>query len=325
MLGAVVIGVAGFMIIEHYNFADAIYMTIITISTVGYNEIHPLSQDGRIFASLLILSNIGVFFYSITTITAFVVDGDFQKFLKIYRVNKAIDKLENHVVICGYGRNGKEVALDLHAEGQPFIIIENNPSSASQIKENGFLLYEGDATDDEVLHSIKLQKAKALITTLPKDADNVFVVLTAREINEKLNIIARASLDASETKLRRAGADHVIMPEKIGGKHMAHLVTKPDVVDFVNILTGQEEHGKATLSFEEIAYESLPKDLQNKSLIDLDIRNKTGAHIIGMKTIEGEFIINPSGDSKIVPKTKMIMLGTIEEINACKAYLQISD
>jgi voltage-gated potassium channel len=310
------VGVFGFMFIEDYNFLDALYMTVITISTVGFSEIHPLSAEGRAFTTILIITNIGVFFYSITTITSFLVDGEFQKFLKMHKVNKVIEKLENHVIVCGYGRNGMEVCEELASTNVTFIVIENDEAAIKEMKERGYLWIEGDATNDDTLHSIKLEQAKAIITTLPKDADNVFVALTAKEINPNVNVISRASLDASETKLRRAGADHVIMPEKIGGEHMAKLVTKPDIMDFIALITGQEEINGTKMNIEEFGFDNMPIG-EKRSIIELNIRNKTGANVIGIKDEKG-FHVNPSSTYVIDKHSKLIVLGTDESILKCK-------
>ena len=310
------VGVFGFIFIEDYNFLDALYMTVITISTVGFSEIHPLSAEGRAFTTILIITNIGVFFYSITTITSFLVDGEFQKFLKMHKVNKEIGKLENHVIVCGFGRNGMEVCEELAATNVRFIVIENDEAAIKEMQERGYLWIEGDATNDDTLHSIKLEQAKAIITTLPKDADNVFVALTAKEINPNIDVISRASLDASETKLRRAGADHVIMPEKIGGEHMARLVTKPDIMDFIALITGQEEIDGTRMNIEEFGFDNMPIG-EKRSIIELNIRNKTGANVIGIKDEKG-FHVNPSSTYVIDKDSKLIVLGTDESILKCK-------
>ena len=310
------VGVFGFMFIEDYNFLDALYMTVITISTVGFSEIHPLSAEGRAFTTILIITNIGVFFYSITTITSFLVDGEFQKFLKMHKVNKEIGKLENHVIVCGFGRNGMEVCEELAATNVRFIVIENDEAAIKEMQERGYLWIEGDATNDDTLHSIKLEQAKAIITTLPKDADNVFVALTAKEINPNIDVISRASLDASETKLRRAGADHVIMPEKIGGEHMARLVTKPDIMDFIALITGQEEIDGTRMNIEEFGFDNMPIG-EKRSIIELNIRNKTGANVIGIKDEKG-FHVNTSSTYVIDKHSKLIVLGTDESILKCK-------
>ena len=322
MLLALTIGVTGFMVIEDFTLIEAIYMTIITVSTVGFGEVHQLSEEGRLFTSFIIVSNIGIFAYSVSTISSFILDGEFRTFFKIYKLNKAISKLSNHIVVCGYGRNGKQVCDELGEAGQPFLVIEKDPERLNYIYEHAEILcVEGDATDDEILHSINLNQAKAIITTLPKDADNVFVTLSAKEIHPEIFVISRASEETSETKLKRAGADKVIMPERIGGTYMAALVTKPDTMEFVSLITGEDRINGATLSFEEISFEHLSENYKNKSIKDLDIRNKTGANIIGLKDQSGKYLINPPADFIIKPSTKLIILGNDQQIDKLKNLL----
>lgn len=309
----ILVGIAGFMVIEKFRLLDAFYMTIITIATVGFGELHPLSDAGKLFTAILIITSISIYAYAVSVITNYVIDGEFAKHLKLYRLNKAIEKLENHVVVCGYGRNGKEVCAELTAHHQPFVVIENAAAVISSIsaETKEMLIVEGDATKDEILVIAGIQKAKALITALPNDADNVYVVLTAREMNPDLLIISRASDDASDKKLRRAGANNVIMPDKIGGSQMASLVVKPDVIEFIDYITGQ---GSVNIRLEEIKFDSLPNKLKNKTIKELEVRNKSGANIIGLKKGNGEFLINPSPDTEMLSDTKLFVLGTKEQV-----------
>jgi voltage-gated potassium channel len=305
------IGIIGFMFIEDYTFLEAFYMTIITIATVGFQEVHPLTEEGRLFTALLIITSFGTFAYAITAITKYVVEGEFNYYYKFYKVNNTISKLSNHVVICGYGRNGKQAATVLQSNNQQFVIIEKNETLVDQIREHGFLCVQGDCTQDEILNRTGITSARALITTLPIDADNLFVVLTARSINPNLTIISRASDDNSDKKLKIAGADNVIMPDRIGGAHMASLVIKPDVIEFLDHITGQ---GGPNINLEEIVFNELPEQLLNQTIKDLEVRNKSGANIIGFKTAHGEFVINPSADTKIIPGAKLFVLGTPEQV-----------
>jgi voltage-gated potassium channel len=280
------IGITGFIIIEGYSILEAFYMTITTISTVGFQEIHPLSDGGRIFTSILIIFSIGIYFYGVTALAKFVIEGEFRKFFKHYNVNKKIENLENHVIICGYGRTGKQICLELIDDKIPFIVIESRKNVIEFIKEEeNILYYDGDATEEETLLLAGIKKAKAIITTLPEDPDNVYVVLTARELNSDITIISRASNESSESKLKRAGANNVIMPEKIGGAHMAALVTKPYITEFIANLTGQGSD--ISLTFEELALNNISEEYKHKSIRDLDIRNRTGANIIGLRLNNG--------------------------------------
>ncbi len=313
------IGVLGFYFIENYPLFDAFYMTVITIATVGYGEIHPLTTAGRLFASFLIITSFGTFAYAVSTITRFVTDGEFNQFFRNKRLNAAIEKLNDHVIICGYGRNGRQAAQILKKHDKRFVVIEESGKVTETINHRfSDLIITGDATQDEVLLKAGILRAKALITALPIDADNLFIVLTARNLNSKLTIISRASDDGSDTKLKIAGADNVIMPDKVGGAHMASLVMKPDVMEFIDNMVAQVGDNN---NLEEITFEHIPDDLKNKTLKDLEIRNRSGANIIGFKTVMGEYIVNPSADTKILPQSKLFVLGTPEQIKRLKELL----
>lgn len=304
--------------IEDYNFIEAVYMTIITISTVGFNEVRPLSNEGRLFTAILIIFSFGTFAYAITSITIYILDGEFNRYFKNLRINRKVRKISNHTIICGYGRNGKQAVAEMKAHNKPYVLIEQDKDiidSLREIKDIPFV--EGDATDESTLEKARINEAKALITTLPKDADNIFVVLTAREMKNNLLIISRASKDKTDKKLRRAGANNVIMPDKIGGAHMASLVIKPDVIEFMDYVMGQ---GSTSVNLEEITFENLPDELKNKTIKEIGIRDKSGANIVGFRTAEGEYIINPSPDTLITPSAKIFVLGTIEQIMAFRDF-----
>jgi voltage-gated potassium channel len=317
IIAVLAVGLLGYMLIEDYSLLDSFFMTIITVATVGYEEVKPLSNAGKLFTSFLIIFSIGTFAYAVSVLTKYVIEGEFQTYFRHYQVNKEILKLENHVIVCGYGRNGRQACDQLRSQNQSFVAIESNQDIVAHLREEGNVLFvEGDATQDEVLIEAGLQRAKALISALPNDAANVFVVLTAREINPQLKIISRASDDASENKLKRAGANNVIMPDKIGGTHMAALVVKPDVLEFIDHITG-----RINIKLEEILYNSLPERMRNKSIRELEIRNKTGANIIGFKTADGEYVINPPPDTVMQPDAKLFVLGTAEQVSKFKEIL----
>jgi voltage-gated potassium channel len=309
-------GIVGFMIIENFRFLDAFYMTIITVATVGFQEVHPLSESGRLFTAFLIITSFGTFAYAVTVISNYIADGEFNRYFKYFKVSAAIEKLEGHVIICGFGRNGKQAAHVLKKHNTRFVVIEEKKEVIDAITHRySDLIIHGDATHDEVLERAGIKKAKAIITTLPFDADNLFIVLSSRTLNPKLSIISRASEDNSDKKLKLAGADNVIMPDKIGGAHMAALVMKPDVMEFVDFITGQ---GGDNIRLEEITFANLTREFQNKTIRELEVRNKSGANIIGFKTGNGEYIINPSADTVIIPDAKLFVLGTTEQINKLK-------
>jgi voltage-gated potassium channel len=313
------VGIGGFVVIEGYDFLEAFYMTTITVATVGFQEVRPLSESGRLFTSFLIITSFGTFAYAVTSISKYLIDGEFRQYFKNYKLLTAIDQLNNHVIICGYGRNGRQAAHVLKKHNTRFVVVEEKKEIISTINHRySELILEGDATLDETLMKAGIKKAKALITTLPIDADNVFIVLSARALNPKLTIISRASEDNSDKKLKIAGANNVIMPDKLGGAHMASLVMKPDVIEFVDYITGQ---GGDNIRLEEITFENIPAQYKNKTIRELEIRNRSGANIIGFKTANGDYIINPNADTVIIPDAKLFVLGTAEQINKLKEML----
>ncbi|HXU28558.1 MAG TPA: potassium channel protein [Bacteroidia bacterium] len=319
LMGITVLGTVGYQLICGYNFIDAFYMTIITIATVGFEEVHPLDMWGKIFTAFLVMISFGIFAYSISAVTRFVFDGEFNQLYKNRKLNETIKNLSDHVIICGYGRNGRQAAQVLKKHKQRFIVIEKSTELTSAMQHQySDLVINADATLDEVLLKAGILRAKALVTTLPVDADNLFIVLTARNLNPNLTIISRASEDNSDTKLKIAGANNVIMPDKVGGAHMASLIMKPDVIEFIDHIVGQEGD---SVNMEEITFENIPERLRHKTLRDLEIRNKSGANIIGFKTAAGEYIINPDADTRIIPSAKIFVLGNAEQIKKLKELL----
>lgn len=314
------IGVIGFIVIEDFSIVESFFMTIITIATVGFQEVRPLSETGRIFTAFLIIFSFGIFAYAVTTLTRYIIDGVFRNYYKDNKVKKRIKKLSDHVIICGYGRNGKQAAADLSEHKQKFVIVEKNSSLIEVIREDESLLYiEGDATNEEILEEAKLENAKALIATLPNDADNLYIVLTARQINSKITIVTRALVDHSIQKLKRAGATNVIMPDKIGGRRMAKLVAEPDLVEFIEYLMLQSHK---EVSLEEISCEKLATCFENKSIKELDVRNISGANIIGLKRKDSSYIINPSPDIKLEKNNQLFVLGSQDQIKDLKYLIE---
>ncbi|MBN2522382.1 MAG: potassium channel protein [Bacteroidales bacterium] len=319
LFGIIMIGVIGFMVIEDFSFTDAFFMTIITIATVGFREIHPLSPIGMYFTAFLIIFSFGIFAYAVTTFTRYVVDGAIGHYYKSRKVRNKIQKLKDHVIICGYGRNGQQAVQELLDHNADIVIIEREEEPMEHILENQKLLYvHGDATRDDVLGMCQIEKAKALITTLPVDADNLFVVLTAREMNPGLKIISRASNEHSDIKLKRAGATNVIMPDRIGGQRMAKLVVQPDVVEFLDFLMLQSVENVA---IEEVNCISMHSCFEGKSIRELDIRNESGANIIGLKRSDNSFIVNPLPEVLLSSTDKIFALGTKNQINRLKKTL----
>ena len=247
-------GTTGYILIEGDSLLNSLYMTVITMSTVGFGEIHKLSEPGKIFTIILIIMSISIYAYSLTIITSFLMEGHIAFILRGYR-SKSVKKMNNHIIICGYGRNGQQAVRELQAHGKPFVVIDQNHDTIVKNAENGPWFIEGDATRDEVLEKAQIKKARALITTLPIDADNLYVVLTARALNPDLKIISRASDESSEAKLKIAKADSVVMPEKVGGAHMASLVAQPDIIEFLEHLS---IHRNDPTNLEEIECDHMP-------------------------------------------------------------------
>lgn len=308
-----VMGTVGYIYIEGYSFIEAFYMTIITLSTVGFTEVRPLSDAGRIFTSILIIFNIAVFAYSVSLLSRFILEGDFRKLIMEQSMKKKIDKLENHIIVCGYGRYGSEISNRFLKFDNAFVVIESAPAKIEELRENASIMHiEGDSTKDEILIEAGINRARVLITTLNEDADNVYVVLTAKQLNPKLKIIARGTNPHSESKLMRAGANHVIMPERIGGFYMASLVRKPDAVEFFQLMTEQDDAG---VSFSEIILNELPTDIKGKTLSEIASLEKTGANIVALKTPDGRHIINPSPQTELEPHMGVFVMGTNEQIS----------
>jgi voltage-gated potassium channel len=320
LLIVIIIGTVGYMLIDNrFNFLDALYMTINTIGTVGFREVYDLSNAGKIFTIVLIITGFGTFAYAISALSSYVLSGEFREYYTLTKKVSAIAKLSGHVIICGYGRNGRQAAHILKKHDRRFVVIESKKEIVEAINHRySELVIEGDSTQDEVLEKAGIERASAIITTLPADADNLFIVLTARALNPKLTIISRASDDSSDKKLKTAGANNVIMPDKIGGAHMASLVLKPDVIEFIDHITGQ---GGPDINLEEITFNNLPEQLRNKTIRDLEIRNKSGANIVGFKKGNGEYVINPDPDTQLIPDGKLFVLGTPEQIVRLKELL----
>ena len=225
LFAIIITGIIGFIWIEKYDFMESFYMTVITVTTTGFEEVKPLSNAGRMFTTFLLIASWASFAFVLTRITQFVTSGEINKYFKTRKIMKAVDRLHGHVIICGYGRNGQQAASTLKMHNVPFVVIEKSEERMERVSNDHpeliFLL--GDATEDEVLKRAGIEKSTALITALPDDADNVFIVLSAHALNNNIRIISRASNPGSVLKLKKAGAHNVIMPDRIGGTHMATL------------------------------------------------------------------------------------------------------
>lgn len=292
-------------------------MTVITVTTIGYKEVQPLSDEGKIFNIILIIASFGTFTYAIARLTQFLISGEMALYFKNKKLMQAIHQMKDHVIICGFGRNGQQAAITFKAHKVPFVVIENNTNNLEQwLQDHDSLIYiTGDATEDDTLVKAGINKAKALIITLPEDADNVFIVLSARSLNPGVQIISRASQHGSAAKLKKAGADHIIMPDRIGGTHMATLVSKPDVVEFIDYLNGEEGE---SINIESVDYNKLPPEIRDQTLRVIMEWEKTGVNCIGIKDVDGKFVINPPEETIIKRGMKVIVLGTRQQIDTMK-------
>ncbi len=311
------IGVIGFMLVEDFNFFDALYMTVITITTIGYGEVKPLSLAGRMFNICFIITSFATFTYALARLTRYIASGEMQLYFKNRKLMLSLNHLNGHVIICGFGRNGQQAGQTLKAHKVDFVAIDHTEGNIDDyVAHDPHLLYlKGDATNDEVLKKAGIERAQSLICALPTDADNVFVVLSARSLNPSIHIISRASHASSVAKLKKAGANNVIMPDKIGGTHMATLVSKPDVVEFIDYLSGEEGE---SINIESVAYDKLPPEIRDASLKAIMDWKKTGVNCIGIKHKNGKFLINPPDDTVVSEGMKVFVLGTRIQIHKMK-------
>ena len=319
MVAILMTGVVGYRYLSDLSWIDSIYMTVITVTTVGFTEVGPMSPEAKVFTVFLIIASVFIFAYAISVITEYILSRNTLEELKKKKVKNKISTLSNHVIICGFGRNGNQAAAKLKAYKRPFVVVEKHKDVIERYRDS-ILFVEGDANEDEVLIAAGIERAQYIITTLPDDAANLFVVLSARQLNKNLNIISRASQITSQKKLRLAGANQVIMPDKIGGDHMASLVVMPDLISFMDEISLEGEH---TTNLEEVGIEEFAVQGECNSLRDLDLRRKTGCTIIGYIAPDGKYTINPEADMQLQPKSKVIVLGRPEQIRKLNKMFHI--
>ncbi|MBT3337855.1 MAG: potassium channel protein [Anaerolineae bacterium] len=307
----ILVGTSGYRWLEGMSFIDALYMTVITISTVGYGEVRTLSEMGRIFTIFLILGGGGVVGFALTVGVDYIMSGKWQGYREKRRHARMLSELNNHVIICGFGRVGKNVTDELKAEGVPFIVIDIDPEEATQAEEHGCLAVTGNAANETVLHEVGINKARALVAAVNSDAENVFITLTARSLQPELYIVARANYEDSTPKLLRAGANHTIMPYHISGKRIAATLMRPSVADF---LDGVVHVGGLEMLLEEVHIES-GSEFAGKTVAETQIRGQLGITILACRAQDGDF------DTRVGPKTilqpggVLIVLGTREQLN----------
>lgn len=312
LMGSIITGILGFTFIEGFSFIDSFFMTVITISTVGYGEVQPLTDLGKLFSSFLIITNIGIFAYAVSNIASFIVEGEYRKVIEDILIGRKIDKMNNHIIVCGYGRYGKIVIEHFLSQDFQCILIESDKARVSELRRvDNIEVLEGDATDEDILIEAGVDRARALISTLPVDADNVYVILNARQLNPKIKIISRANLAKSHKNMKRAGADHVLVPENIGGFYMSALVTKPDII---NVFTEISSLERQNFNLAEVIFNNLPESWSGRRIIDLQLEEKAGIKIIGFKSADNSFTINPSSDTFIEENSALLVLGNRNQI-----------
>lgn len=301
LVGLTIVGTTGYVWIDHYTWINALYMAVITIGTVGFGEIQPLSNAGKLFTVFLILASLATVAFYITMITRLLLDGEWRKQYQAYRQSKKLRLMKKHVIVCGYGRNGHQACEVLRQNKIPFTVIEQRQHYLSSIHDTSLPLVQGDATKDESLLEAGVLSAQALISALPNDSDNLFVVLTARQLNPDLIIISRASDDHTIKKLKIAGATNVIMPDKLGGAHMASLAMIPDVHELLSMLT--------TKHTDEFRVSEI-KISRPINLGQMDLWKKTGCTVLGIKHVDRSYEPNPHPSANVLPGERLIVMGS---------------
>jgi len=318
IIGVIILGTFGYVLVEGWGLFDSFYMTIITLTTVGYEEVHTLTTRGRFFSIVLMLTGVGTMFYTFGVVARVLLEGELRNILGRKRLNKKIEGLKNHYIICGYGRMGRIICEELTRHRAPFLIIEGTPEIVATMDKE-LLVLQGDATQDAILKDAGIDRARGLISVLSSDADNLYVVLSARGLNPKLRIVARASQEGSSQKLLRAGADNVVSPYYIGGLRIAHTLLKPAVVDFIEFATRSEN---LELQMEEFRVD------QNSRIIDLSlhesgIRKDLGVIIVAIKRENGEMEFNPTSTSIIRKGDTLIAMGQVQQLHAMEKLVGV--
>jgi voltage-gated potassium channel len=302
-------GTIGYMVIEGWNFRDSLFMTVITLTTVGYAEVHELSPTGEYFTIVLLIGGVGIILYVLATEARVIFEGELQDVFGRRRLEKKIKGLKDHYIICGYGRMGSIVARELKAKGVEAVVIEKEP--VSRVDNGDILLFEGDATNEEVLKKVGIDKAKGLVSVLPTDAENLYAVLSARELNPRLFVLARASDEGAEQKMLRAGATRVVSPYLTGGLKIAHTILKPAVMDFIEFAT---RAGNIEIQMEEVPVQNDSK-LVGITLDESGIGRDLGVIVVAIKNKEGVMQFNPTSKTIMQEGDTLIALGEVSKLS----------
>lgn len=318
LVAVLAVGTLGYHLIEGAPLWDAFYMTVITVTTVGYREVFPLTTGGQIFTVFLLVAGLGLIFVVATEIGRSMLEGEIRRVLGRLRRSRILDRVQGHEVICGYGRMGRAVVETLRRAGRPLVVIERNQEKVAALDDLGVPVVQGDATQEEVLLAAGVERARGLVACLADDAHNVYTVLTARSLNPDLFIVARASEDGAEQRLLRAGANRVVNPYRLGGLRLAHVLTKPAVVDFLELSLGPEGRG---LELEEaVVWGGSP--LVGKSLQELDLRRRFQVGVVAVRR-GPSFVPNPEASFRLAEGDVLVVIGTEESLAAFeKAMLE---
>lgn len=310
------VGTLGFHLIEGWDILDSFFMTLITVTTVGYGEIHPLSHAGRIFCIVIIFLGVGTAAYSFVTATQMAVEGEFQRLLGRRRLDKKIMRLQDHYLICGNGRIGSLIWKEFRGSGKPFIVIDSEHSAIEPLEQADIPHILGDATQEETLIRAGIQRAKGLIATASSDVSNVYITLIAKELNPSIFVLARAETEDSIKNIKRAGADRVLSPYLIGGRHMANIILKPTVVDFVELATGEKQ---SDFFIQMEGFKIKPDStLIGSTLRDSPIRKDIGLIVVAIKDAQGQMLFNPPADYILEREDVLVCIGEPPALEAMK-------
>ena len=312
-------GTLGYMLIEHWNLLDALYMTVITVGTVGFLEVHTLDTAGRIFTIVLIFAGVGSLAFAVGQFIEFLLEGHLTNILEVRRMEKRLADLTGHTIVAGLGRVGSVTARSLADEGAPFVVIDADPDAVQTATEAGWVVVQGDATEEDVLRLAGIERAGSVVTALSGDAENLFVTISARSLNPDAFIVARSSHESTEPKLTRAGANRVITPNVIGGRRMASMVLNPTVADYLDLVSGS---GAVEYRLQEI--ELAPDScFVGQSLAEARIRETTGAQVVAILNPDLTVDANPTASTVLEPGQRLVVLGSADQVavlteQACK-------
>ncbi len=318
-LGCVfLIGTLWYRLMEGWSWVDAAYMTVITLATVGYGETRPLDSSGRVFTIALIFMGVVTIGYIVNRFTEAVIQGYFQEGIRLRQQRRLMESLSGHYILCGFGRTGRQIAWEFQAEGVSFVVVDVDAASIETARQFGYTAVQGDATLDETLINLRIERAECLVAALTSDAENLYTLLSAKTLNPQIRAIARASTQEALKKLQRAGADAVVSPYITGGKRMAAAALRPQVMDFVDgILTGADRE----FYLEEVRLDPAVCPCVGQTLREARLRSQTGALILAIRRADGTLIGGPTADTQLMPEDLLICMGTAEQLRQINQIL----